>query len=177
MDLPLPQEIARMDGERLRRYRTNLEFYHGRQWTGPPRRRERRLTFNYARAVVDKTTSYLMTGLDFAVDPPEPGAEGEALARRTEAGTGSAHMARPIRASSSPLPTRSRGFSRNISTAVAGFSPSSRPHLRARLSIRFSTASARLASTGVPTRALCHSAILARLRSASLKLAKAGLIW
>ncbi|MGH2598367.1 MAG: phage portal protein, partial [Dehalococcoidia bacterium] len=41
--------------------------------------------FNYARAVVDKTTSYLMTGLDFAVDPPEPTAEGEALARRTEA--------------------------------------------------------------------------------------------
>src|SRR5262245_53592969 len=30
-------------------------------------------------------TSYLMSGLDFAVDPPEPGAEGEALARRTEA--------------------------------------------------------------------------------------------
>jgi hypothetical protein len=85
MELPLPQEIARMDGERLRRYRTNLDFYHGKQWVGQPRRRERRLTFNYARAVVDKTTSYLMSGLDFAVDPPEPTAEGEALARRAEA--------------------------------------------------------------------------------------------
>jgi hypothetical protein len=74
-----------MDGDRLRRYRANLDFYHGRQWTGTARRRERRLTFNYARAVVDKVTSYLMTGLDFAVDPPEATAEGEALARRTEA--------------------------------------------------------------------------------------------
>lgn len=83
--LPLPQQIARMDGERLRRYKSNLDFYHGQQWTGSPRRRERRLTFNYARAVVDKTTSYLMSGLDFAVDPPQDSAEGQALARRTEA--------------------------------------------------------------------------------------------
>jgi hypothetical protein len=85
MDLPLPQEIARMDGDRLRRYRANLDFYHGRQWMGAARRRERRLTFNYARAIVDKITSYLLTGVDFAVDPPQPGPEGEALARRTEA--------------------------------------------------------------------------------------------
>lgn len=85
MDVPVPQEIARMDEERLRRYRANLDFYHGKQWMGTARRRERRLTFNYARAVVDKVTSYLMTGLDFAVDPPEPTPEGEALARRTEA--------------------------------------------------------------------------------------------
>ena len=57
-ELPLPDVIARMDGERLRRYRANLDFYHGKQWTGTPRRRERRLTFNYARALVDKTTAY-----------------------------------------------------------------------------------------------------------------------
>ncbi len=89
--LPLPQQIARMDADRLRRYRENLDFYHGRQWTGTPRRRERRLTFNYARAIVDKVTSYLMTGLDFAVDPPPTGGSVEseqqarALAARTEA--------------------------------------------------------------------------------------------
>ena len=57
-ELPLPQLIARIDGERLQRYRAHLDFYHGRQWAGTPRRRERRLTFNYARAVVDKTTAY-----------------------------------------------------------------------------------------------------------------------
>ena len=96
--LPLPQLVARMDADRLRRYREHLDFYHGRQWTGTARRRERRLTFNYARAVVDKAASYLMTGLDFAVDPvadtPCAGSEGRSpqtyeeargLATRTEA--------------------------------------------------------------------------------------------
>jgi hypothetical protein len=85
MEMALPQVIERMDAERMRRYRANLDFYHGRQWIGQPRRRERRLTFNYARAIVDKIASYLMTGLDFAVDPPDPTPEGETLARRTEA--------------------------------------------------------------------------------------------
>ena len=32
--LPLPQLVARMDADRLRRYREYLDFYHGRQWTG-----------------------------------------------------------------------------------------------------------------------------------------------
>src|SRR6266545_2344428 len=94
-ELPLPQQIARMDADRLRRYREHLDFYHGRQWQGTPRRRERRLTFNYARALIDKVTSYLLAGLDFAVDPPATGtgdrgqgadrADGRALAARTEA--------------------------------------------------------------------------------------------
>jgi hypothetical protein len=59
--MPLPQQIARMDADRLRRYRENFDFYHGRQWPGSAsggRRRERRLTFNYARAVIDKITLY-----------------------------------------------------------------------------------------------------------------------
>ena len=82
--LSLPDQIARRDADRLRRYREYLDFYHGRQWTGTPRRRERRLTFNYARAIIDKVTSYLLTGLDFAVDPPEQGDAGRVLAARTE---------------------------------------------------------------------------------------------
>ena len=32
------------------------------------RQKNRRLVFNYAKAIVDKTTSYLMSGLNFAVD-------------------------------------------------------------------------------------------------------------
>ncbi len=82
--LSLPQLVARLDGDRLRRYREHLDFYHGQQWTGAPRRRDRRLTFNYARAMVDKVTSYLMTGLDFAVDPTADTDEARALAARTE---------------------------------------------------------------------------------------------
>jgi hypothetical protein len=55
-NMPLPQKIARMDTERLRAYRENLDFYGGAQWVGTPRRRERRLTFNYARTFIDKIT-------------------------------------------------------------------------------------------------------------------------
>jgi hypothetical protein len=51
------QTIARMDAGRLRAYRENLEFYQGRQWLDPVRRRERRLTLNYARTVIEKTAS------------------------------------------------------------------------------------------------------------------------
>ncbi|MBI2872961.1 MAG: phage portal protein [Chloroflexi bacterium] len=73
-----------MDPDRLRRYRENLDFYGGQQWVGTPRRRERHLTFNYAKAFVDKATSYLMAGMTFAVEPVEASAEAEARARRAE---------------------------------------------------------------------------------------------
>ena len=65
----LPRQIAAMDLERLKAYRTNLSFYEGLQWQSGARRRERRLTFNYAKVFVDKVASYLMSGMDFAVDP------------------------------------------------------------------------------------------------------------
>jgi len=32
---------------------------------------EKRLTFNYARVVVDKIASYLMSGVKFVIDPGE----------------------------------------------------------------------------------------------------------
>lgn len=83
--LPLPQQIARMDGARLRAYRENLTFYQGNHWPESARRRERRLTFNYARALIDKTTSYLMTGLNFAVDPVDDSEAARERARRAEA--------------------------------------------------------------------------------------------
>jgi hypothetical protein len=68
----IPQQVARMDLDRLKAYRENLDFYNGLQWPGYPRPRERRLTFNYARVFVDKVTSYIMSELDFAVDPISP---------------------------------------------------------------------------------------------------------
>jgi hypothetical protein len=51
-----------MDEDRMRCYRDNLAFYGGSQWPGRARRGERRLTFNYAKALVDKVTSYLLNG-------------------------------------------------------------------------------------------------------------------
>ena len=80
--MSLPQQISRMDLERLKAYRENLDFYNGAQWPGYPRPRERRLTFNYAKVFVDKVTSYLMSGLDFAIDPASP--EDREKARRAE---------------------------------------------------------------------------------------------
>src|SRR2546428_7339711 len=75
-----------MDAGRLRAYRENLEFYQGRQWADPTRRRERRLTLNYAKAVIEKTASYTMSGLSFVVDPEDGSAEAAARARRAEQG-------------------------------------------------------------------------------------------
>lgn len=80
--MSLPRQISRMDLERLKAYRENLDFYNGAQWPGYPRPRERRLTFNYAKVFVDKVTSYLMSGLDFAIDPASP--EDREKARRAE---------------------------------------------------------------------------------------------
>jgi len=81
---PLPQQIARMDAGRLRAYRENLEFYQGRQWLEAQRRRERRLTLNYARTVIEKTASYTMSGLSFVVDPEDGSEAALAKSRRVE---------------------------------------------------------------------------------------------
>ncbi len=66
----LPRQLARMDLERLRAYQENLDFYRGHQWEGPPRR-GRRLTFNYAKAIIDKTAAYVMQGLRVHLLPGE----------------------------------------------------------------------------------------------------------
>jgi len=86
---PLPQaslvdQLDRLDGSRLRAYRDNLAFYRGQQWLGSQRRRERRLVFNYAKAVIDKTASYLMTGLRFVVDEEDGSSEEAQRAQRAE---------------------------------------------------------------------------------------------
>jgi len=82
---PIPQELEQADAERFRLYREHLEFYQGSQWSEPRRRRDRRLTFNYAKAMIEKTASYAMSGVSFVVDPVD-GEEGSAeRARRAEA--------------------------------------------------------------------------------------------
>ncbi len=83
-NLTIPQQIARMDLERLRAYRENLDFYNGLQWSGGYRRRERRITFNYAKVFIEKVTSYLMSGLSFTVDPIDNTPEARERAGRAE---------------------------------------------------------------------------------------------
>ncbi len=82
--LPLPQQLARLDLPRLRAYRENLDFYRGAQWLEPRRRRERRLIFNYAKAIVEKTASYVVSGHSSLVDPLDGSPEEVERARRAE---------------------------------------------------------------------------------------------
>jgi hypothetical protein len=82
-ETPLPNQLQELDHERRSRYRENLAFYEGRQWPGRPRRGERRLTFNYAKAFVDKVTSYLLNGASVQLEGGES-AEGRARARVAE---------------------------------------------------------------------------------------------
>ena len=78
------EQMSRLDSARLRTYRDNLAFYRGEQWAGGQRRRERRLVFNYAKALIDKTTSYLMSGLSSVVDAADATPESQERARRSE---------------------------------------------------------------------------------------------
>ena len=62
-----PAQLNRMDTRRLAAYRSNLDFYRGNHW--PTQSRHRQLVFNYARVAVDKITSFLVPGLNFACYP------------------------------------------------------------------------------------------------------------
>jgi hypothetical protein len=84
MNETIPSRLARLDLDRIKGYKELLDFYHGRQWEGRERRGERRLIFNYAKVFVEKITSYLMTGINFAADPVEDSDEARARARKVE---------------------------------------------------------------------------------------------
>jgi hypothetical protein len=69
-----PQSLSQLDRSRFAAYKANLDFYNGEQWvekSDGSRRAGRQLVFNYAKIAVDKITSYLMEGLNFACEPIE----------------------------------------------------------------------------------------------------------
>ena len=68
MQESLIAELAKRDMDRKRKYQEHLDFYNGLQWTRRTKR-EKQLTFNYAKVFIDKITSYLMADAVFAVDP------------------------------------------------------------------------------------------------------------
>jgi hypothetical protein len=78
-------QLAHRDLDRIRGYRELLDFYHGHHWEGKERWLDKQLTFNYARVFVDKVTSYLLSGINFAVDAVEDSEEARARAQRAEA--------------------------------------------------------------------------------------------
>jgi hypothetical protein len=77
-----PQSLAQLDKDRLAGYKSNLDFYDGNQWT--EKSRNRQLVFNYSKISVDKVTSYLMTGLNFACEPLQEGEAAAALSKEAE---------------------------------------------------------------------------------------------
>ena len=78
-----PGPVTAADRTRWAAYAEALEFYEGNQWLGRRRRGEVRLTFNYARALVRKTASYVFPApVTFSVPAPEP--EDADAARRAE---------------------------------------------------------------------------------------------
>lgn len=76
----LPRVVDRMDADRLRRYREYLDYHEGRRGAPPARARERSLTFNYARAIVEKGVSYLVTEHQPVVTSLDGSAEARAQA-------------------------------------------------------------------------------------------------
>jgi len=80
----IPMQLTQRDMNRLKGYKELLDFYHGWHWEGRERWGEKRLTFNYAKVFIDKVTSYLMSGINFAVDIVEDSDEARARAQRAE---------------------------------------------------------------------------------------------
>ena len=80
----IPSQLINRDIDRLKGYKELLDFYHGRHWEGYAWRGEKRLTFNYAKVVIDKITSYLMSGITFTVEAVEDSDEARARTRRAE---------------------------------------------------------------------------------------------
>jgi len=83
-ETPIPMQLTRRDMDRIRGYKELLDFYHGVHWEGRAIRGEKRLTFNYAKVFIDKVTSYLMSGINFAVDAVEDSDEARSRARKAE---------------------------------------------------------------------------------------------
>ncbi len=79
-----PSQLINRDLDRVKDYKQLLDFYHGRHWEGYARRGEKRLTFNYAKVIIDKIASYLMSGITFAVEAAEDCDESRASAQRAE---------------------------------------------------------------------------------------------
>ncbi|MBC8511589.1 MAG: phage portal protein [Dehalococcoidia bacterium] len=77
-----PQSLAQLDRSRFAEYKANLDFYNGEQW--PERSKNRQLVFNYAKIAIDKVTSYLMEGLNFACEAVEDSEPAKELARTAE---------------------------------------------------------------------------------------------
>ena len=74
---PLPQFLKNHDRDRLAQYTDALAFYDGKQWPAadPRTRSARRLTLNYVKTIVSKTSTYVMKGATINAIPRSDGPE------------------------------------------------------------------------------------------------------
>ena len=71
-----PAEVGPDDGARIAEYTKWRAFARGEQWPQAAKPSERRLTFNYARALVRKTASYVFPGpVTFSIETPDKTAD------------------------------------------------------------------------------------------------------
>ena len=96
--LPLSDDPwATRDAARRARYRELLDFYEGRQWLGKPLPGERRLTANYARALVRKGVSYLFPEpVIFSAVPDGADEAAQTRAQRAEAALAAVYAANDL---------------------------------------------------------------------------------
>src|SRR3972149_3196621 len=82
----LPQLLKNRDKDRLGQYTDALAFYEGKQWPAadPRTRSARRLTLNYVKAIVNKTSTYVMKGATLNAIPRSDGPKDIAAAAAVE---------------------------------------------------------------------------------------------
>jgi len=78
-----PASLSQLDRSRFASYKSNLDFYNGSQWKETSKNRQ--LVFNYARIAIDKLTSYLMQGLNFACNPIDTSPQAKTISQAAEA--------------------------------------------------------------------------------------------
>jgi len=83
---PLPQLLKNRDKDRLAQYTDALAFYEGKQWPAadPRTRSARRLTLNYVKTIVSKTSTYVMKGATLNAIPRSDSTEDIAAAAAVE---------------------------------------------------------------------------------------------
>ena len=84
---PLPQLLKNRDRDRLQKYTEALDFYNGKQWPAadPRTRNARRLTLNYVKTIINKTSTYVMAGATINAIPHSDSDEHVAAAAAVEA--------------------------------------------------------------------------------------------
>ncbi|HLB26023.1 MAG TPA: phage portal protein [Dehalococcoidia bacterium] len=83
---PLPQLLKNRDRDRLQQYTDALAFYEGKQWPAadPRTRSARRLTLNYVKTIINKTSTYVMQGAAINAIPQSDSEEHVAAAAAVE---------------------------------------------------------------------------------------------